>query len=179
MKFTLEQATKSQMGSGGIALLFFHLGARWGWVVNAMSPPLYPWERRSTHCIVGWVGPRAGLDMYRKSRPTGIRSLDSSARSDSLYRLRYPGPLWTTLIYTFAIVMILKSIVFHQVKLCSPVEIYGCSGGKCRFHIQTIGNTLMMETASSSETSANLFQTTVKPRIYILVGTTSNSVKSG
>jgi len=27
--------------------------------------------------------------------------------------IRYPGPLWTTLIYTSAIVMILKSIVFQ------------------------------------------------------------------
>jgi hypothetical protein len=24
---------------------------------------------RGTHCIRGWVGPRAGLDGYRKSRP--------------------------------------------------------------------------------------------------------------
>ena len=38
------------------------------WVVNATSPPLYPRERRGTHCIVGWVGPRAGLDGCGKSR---------------------------------------------------------------------------------------------------------------
>jgi hypothetical protein len=31
VKFTLEQATKTQRGGGrGIALLFFYLGARWG-----------------------------------------------------------------------------------------------------------------------------------------------------
>jgi hypothetical protein len=33
-----------------------------GRLVNATARPLYPWERRSTHCIGGWVGPRAGLD---------------------------------------------------------------------------------------------------------------------
>ena len=30
VKFILEQATKAQRGSRGIALLFFNLGARWG-----------------------------------------------------------------------------------------------------------------------------------------------------
>jgi hypothetical protein len=29
---------------------------------------LYPRERPGTHCTGGWVGPRAGLDMCRKSR---------------------------------------------------------------------------------------------------------------
>jgi hypothetical protein len=36
------------------------------------------------------VGPRAGLDSG-KSRPTGIRSTDRPARSQSLYRLSYPA----------------------------------------------------------------------------------------
>ena len=30
---------------------------------------LYPGERPGTHCTVGWVGPRAGLDRCGKSRP--------------------------------------------------------------------------------------------------------------
>jgi len=30
VKFTIEQATKAQRGSRGIALLFFNLGTRWG-----------------------------------------------------------------------------------------------------------------------------------------------------
>jgi len=65
-----------------------------GWVVNAMPRPLYPRERPGTHCIGGWVGPRAGLDRCGKSRPTGIRSLNRPARSDLLYRQRYPGSLF-------------------------------------------------------------------------------------
>ena len=28
----------------------------------------YPRERPGTHCVGGWVGPRAGLDVYGKSR---------------------------------------------------------------------------------------------------------------
>ena len=40
-----------------------------------------------------WAGPRAGMDGCGKSRPlppTGIRSPDRPARSESLYRLSYP-----------------------------------------------------------------------------------------
>jgi hypothetical protein len=39
----------------------------------------------------GWVGARAGLDKCRKPRPTGIRSSDRPARSQSLYLLSYPA----------------------------------------------------------------------------------------
>jgi hypothetical protein len=50
---------------------------------------LYPQERPGTHSTGGWVGPRAGLDRCRKSRPTGIRSPNRLARSQSLYQLSY------------------------------------------------------------------------------------------
>jgi len=52
-----------------------------GWVVNATSRPHYSREGPGTHCIGGWVGPRAGLDGCGKSRPsTRIRSPDLPAR---------------------------------------------------------------------------------------------------
>ena len=47
----------------------FNLGARSGWVVNVTPRPLYTRESHGTHCIGGWVGPRAGLDGCGKSRP--------------------------------------------------------------------------------------------------------------
>jgi hypothetical protein len=59
-------------------------------VVSTTPRPLYPRERPGTHCTGGWVGPRAGLDVCEKSLPTGIRSPDHPARSQSLYRLSYP-----------------------------------------------------------------------------------------
>ena len=41
-----------------------------GWVVNATPLPLYtPGQWPGTHCIGGWVGPRASLDGWGKSRP--------------------------------------------------------------------------------------------------------------
>ena len=37
------------------------------------APPAWPLGRPGTHCIGGWVGPRAGLDGYGKSRsPPGL-----------------------------------------------------------------------------------------------------------
>ena len=36
---------------------------------NLRPRPLYPRERPGTHCIGGWVGPRAGLNGCGKSRP--------------------------------------------------------------------------------------------------------------
>jgi hypothetical protein len=63
-----------------------------GWVVNATHRPLYTRDRPGTHCTRGWVGPRAGLDVWGKSRlRTGFRSPDRPARSELLYRLSYPG----------------------------------------------------------------------------------------
>ena len=44
-----------------------------GWVVNATPRSLYPRERPGTHCIGGWVDPRASLDWCGKSRsPPGF-----------------------------------------------------------------------------------------------------------
>ena len=72
------------------AYSFLNLGARWAWVVNATSRSFYPREQTGTHCMGGWVGPRAGMDGCRKSAPFAIRSPDRPARSQSLYSLRYP-----------------------------------------------------------------------------------------
>jgi hypothetical protein len=49
-------------------------------------------KKPGTYYAGRWVGPWADLEGCRESRPTGIRSLDRSARSDLLYRLRYPSP---------------------------------------------------------------------------------------
>jgi hypothetical protein len=51
-----------------------------------------------THCIGGWVDPRAGLDDVDKRKFLTIpglelRPLARPARSQSLYWLRYPGSL--------------------------------------------------------------------------------------
>ena len=81
-------------GGRGMAIIFFNLSIRRGGVSGQRQAPaaLPPGKRAGTHCIRGWVGPRAGLDGCGKPLPTGIRSSDRPARSKSLYRLRYPVP---------------------------------------------------------------------------------------
>jgi hypothetical protein len=59
-------------------------------VVNATPRPLYPRERPGTHYTGCWVGLRARLNRCGKHRPH--RSPDLPPRSESLYRLSYPGP---------------------------------------------------------------------------------------
>jgi hypothetical protein len=60
-----------------------------GWVVNATPRLLYPRKRPDTHCRWApgpvWTG-------AENLTPTGIQSSDRPARSESLYRLSYPGP---------------------------------------------------------------------------------------
>jgi len=53
---------KAQRGSSGITLLFFNLGARWGWVAKTKTQPLYPRKRTGIPCIGDWVARRAGLE---------------------------------------------------------------------------------------------------------------------
>jgi hypothetical protein len=52
--------------------------------------------RLGTHLVGGWMGPRTGLDALGKSKffplpGLELRPLGHRARSQSLYRLRYPG----------------------------------------------------------------------------------------
>jgi hypothetical protein len=46
-----------------------NLGSRWRWLISTTPLPLYPQgNSRSTHCMGGWVGPRAGLDVMEKRK---------------------------------------------------------------------------------------------------------------
>jgi hypothetical protein len=75
-------------GSGCIGPHFLDLGTSW---------ELYPRERAPcTRWIGGWVIPRRGLDDVEKSKlltlpGLELRPLGRPARSQSLYRLSYPG----------------------------------------------------------------------------------------
>jgi hypothetical protein len=85
------------MGSGCIDHIFLTtalVGGEWS---ASRSGRFTPGERTpGTHWIGGWVGPRAGLDTVEKRKlltlpGLELRLLDRPARSQSLYRLRYPG----------------------------------------------------------------------------------------
>ena len=76
-----------------ICTLFLTSALDGGWVVNATPRRLYPREWPGTSCKRGWLGPRAGLGRYGKSRSRRDSIRRPSSPSESLYRLRYPGPL--------------------------------------------------------------------------------------
>jgi hypothetical protein len=73
-----------------------------------------PGERApGNHWIGGWVGPRDGLDDVEKRKFLNLpglerRPLGCPARSQSLYRLRYPGSLYLPY---FILYVILQGII--------------------------------------------------------------------
>ena len=73
----------------GIAILFQNHGTRRGWVVSSTPRPYFTPGKDPLPIVqeAGWAS--EPVWMGRKSRPTGIRSPDRSARSQSLYRLSY------------------------------------------------------------------------------------------
>jgi hypothetical protein len=79
-------------GSRGTALLLLDHGTRRGWGVSVTPRPLFTPGKDPAPIVqeAGWApGPiRTGAENLA---PTGIRSPDRPARSQSLYRLRYPA----------------------------------------------------------------------------------------
>jgi hypothetical protein len=72
-----------------------------------------PGERApGTHWIGGWVGPRAGLDDEKRKFLTlpGLepRILGRPARSQSLYRLRYPDSCVSVCVYIYIDIMSMR-----------------------------------------------------------------------
>jgi len=93
-KFTLEQATQAQRGSRCIALLVLQ-PLRWMGVGGQRHAPaaLPPAKTRYPLCRrLGGPQSRSGRVRKISPPPTGIRSPDRQARSESLYRLSYTGP---------------------------------------------------------------------------------------
>jgi hypothetical protein len=78
----------------GIAICFRDLDARRGWVVSTTTRPLYPRERPVLVQEAGWA-PGLVWTFAKNLAPTGIRSPDRPARSQSLYRLSYPDITFT------------------------------------------------------------------------------------
>ena len=53
---------QARRGGGGITPNQSQPCTRRSWVVSTTLRPLYPYERPSTHCTGGRMGPKAGLD---------------------------------------------------------------------------------------------------------------------
>jgi hypothetical protein len=62
-------------------------------MVSATPRPLYPWEKDSVSVVqaAAWASGQVWTDRENVA-PVGFRTLDLPARSESVYRLPYPGP---------------------------------------------------------------------------------------
>ena len=100
IKCTLAQALRlcagrtAHSGSRGIALLFLDLDTRRGWGVNVTPRPLFTPGKDPVPIVqeAGWA-PGPVWTGAENLAPTGIRSPDRPASSQSLYRLSYPAHL--------------------------------------------------------------------------------------
>jgi len=98
VKCTFVQALRlctdstAQRGSRGIALPFLDHGTRSGWGFSVTPQPLFTPGKDLVPIVqgAGWA-PGPVWTGAENLSPTGIRSPDRPARSQSLYRLRYPA----------------------------------------------------------------------------------------
>ena len=98
IKCTLVQALRlcrgrtAHMGSRGKALPFLDHGTRRGWGVSVTPQPLFTLGQNTESILqeAGWA-PGPVWTRAENLTPTGIRSPDLPARSQSLYRLSYPA----------------------------------------------------------------------------------------
>ena len=101
VKVTLVQALRlctgrtAHRGSRGIALHFLDHGTRRGWGVSVTPRPFFTPGKDPVPIVqeAGWA-PGPVWTGAENLAPTGIRSPDRPARSQSLYRLRYPAHMW-------------------------------------------------------------------------------------
>jgi hypothetical protein len=96
---------KAQRESRGIALLIRDLGARRGWVVSTTPRPLYPGKDPVLLVQETGLAPGPVWTCAKNLFANGIWSPDRPARSQSLYRLSYPGTMYCT---------DLKIILYHM-----------------------------------------------------------------
>ena len=102
VKCTLVQALRlctgrtALRGSRGIALPFHDHGTRRGWGVSVTSRPLFTPGKDPVPIVqeAGWA-PGPVWTGAENLTHTGVRSPDRPARSQSLYRLRYPTHYYT------------------------------------------------------------------------------------
>ena len=103
VKVTLVQALRlctgrtAHRGSRGIALPFHDHSTRMGWGVSLTPRPLFTPGKNPVPIVqeAGWA-PQLVWTGAENLTPTGIQSPDHPARSQSLYRLRYPAHMVTS-----------------------------------------------------------------------------------
>ena len=103
----------------GITLPFLDHGTRRGWGVSVTPRPLFTLGKDPVSIVqeAGWtLGPVwTGAENLA---PTGIRSPDRPARSQTLYRLSYPAHMFR------CVVFILYCLCSHQTDVHNALEVF-------------------------------------------------------
>jgi len=119
----------------GIALLFHDRGTRKGVSGQQHAPAaLYPRERPGTHCMGGWVGPRAGLDRRKFSSPPGFDRGPSSPQSVTILT-ELQGPQNLNIPY----------IIFSEVYACSSLFLLSLHSQAQGIHIVSLLHVMFSE----------------------------------
>jgi hypothetical protein len=129
VKCTLVQALRlckgrtAHRGSRGIALPFHDHFTRRGWGVSVTPRPLFTPGKDPVPFVqeAGWA-PGPVWTGAENLVPTGIRSLDRPARSQSLYTLSYPAPY---LLYCQGIYILSKDDSLTQI--CVTINTLQCT----------------------------------------------------
>ena len=117
VKCSCYRPVVAQRVGRGIALLFHDLGTRRGCVVSSTPRPTLPpgKTQHPLHRRLG--GPQGRSGRAENLVPTGIRSPDRPARSQSLYRLSYPITIIYSRIITSDLIQICVNNVWMTIKL--------------------------------------------------------------
>ena len=86
---------------------FFNLGARWGGWSTPRPGRFTPGKEPVPIVQEARWAPRPVWTDAENLAPTGIRSPDRLARSESIHRLSYPGPFKSLITY-FVVILTLK-----------------------------------------------------------------------
>jgi hypothetical protein len=125
------------MGLWGLAPLILNLGTRWKWAVSCTAQPHCNRKKPlGAHWIGDWVGPRVGVDTYKKREivcPYRKSNHDSHCIPPELSlctksRL-FITPNFTLYIYSLTYVEKCNDRVKVKLSVCSPWK-YVVSGGK-------------------------------------------------
>ena len=121
-------------GSRSVAPPFLDHGTRRGWGVS-FTPRQFFTPGKTRYPLYRRLGGPQGLSgrVRKISPPTGIRSTDRPARSQSLYRLRYPAkdlslrvPVFQTAALKFSRTPCTKRKSAYYVLFCENVRRFDC-----------------------------------------------------
>ena len=125
--FVLEQAMRPRRGSRSTSLLFLKSAlGRDGW--STQPPAFLPPGKETPYPLYRRLGgPQGRSGRVRKiSLHTGIRSSDRPCRSESLYRLNYPGPpnidVHKPVSYRFCFILTESALIFFKDQVVNAVH---------------------------------------------------------